>query len=120
MEIQAQLAEIRAGEDTISIGGGPEEAAPKPDEAAVEPPKTLLPFTRSDAISTVKYDRKQQKFVLRPAFRNYKDQVLPPHPDGLKVKLTTFDVETTQPSGGRGQIMLKLTFGLEVVSPAGG
>ena len=120
VEIQAQLAEIRAGEDTISFEGGKEEAAPKPDEATAEPPKTLLPFTRSAALSTIEYDRKKQKFRLRAAYRDYKDKVLPPHPDGLKVKLTSVEVDTTIPAKGRGQAIVKLTFGLEVVSlPAG-
>jgi hypothetical protein len=119
-EIQAQLAEIRAGEDTVEFGDEPPQPASQLDAAKIEPPKTLLPFTRRDALSTISYDKGTQKFVIRPAYANFQGQSLPPHPDGLTVKLTAFDVDTTQPSGAKGQVMVKLTFGVEVVSlPAG-
>lgn len=121
VEIQAQLAEIRAGEDTISFDEGKTtQPAPSADTAAAEPPKTLLPFTRVDARNTIEFDDKQKAFVLKPGFRNYADALLPAHPDGLQVKLTQVDVKTTFPSAGKGHAVVSLTFDVQVVSvPAG-
>jgi hypothetical protein len=116
VEIQAELAAIRAGEATIEFEGGPAEPAPTEKEATAEAPKTLLPVTRTDVLNVLKYDAKANDFKLEPSFAaDYKNHELS-HPDGLKVKLTSFEVTSTQPSGGEGQLMIKTAIGIEVVA----
>jgi hypothetical protein len=118
VEIEAAFAEIRAGEDTLTTESGATTPIPTEEETNPEPPKTLLPFTRREALSTVAFDRKSGEFKLKPGFENYKDQTFT-HADGLVVKLTEFKPETSKPPAGGGNLLVKITVGLEVVSLPG-
>jgi hypothetical protein len=114
-EIQAEAAAVRAGEATITFPGEGSKAMPKPDDLGKEPPKSLLPVTRTDVMNVLRYEAKSGTFALEPAFAaDYRNHSLP-HPDGLQVKLTAFDIATSQPSGSDGALLVKVTIGLQVV-----
>jgi hypothetical protein len=107
--IQSQLDDIRAGGTRMTVDG--EEVEVDRTEAA-EPPKTLLPATRSNVQASLDYDEDSGRVVFRPEERERVEGATFPHPDGLEVRISTIDVDSTV--GADDIVVVKVSFDLEV------
>lgn len=112
-EIEAELADLRAGKPTVTFEGGP--ATPVTVEGA-DPPKTMLPGTRGDVRDALVYDPKSDQMTLKPAFAKAYPTHVFSHPDGLQVKLTAVDVESHRPARAQDWMVVKVIVKMEVVS----
>jgi hypothetical protein len=117
VEIGAALADLRAGEDTVQIGDEAPKPISKDEDTNPAPPQKLLSATAQQIREELRYDETSGKVVVGDRFaavlKNPDFRV--PHADGLQVKITSFDVDTTRPAAAHGQLVVKVTANFEII-----